>query len=179
MLFLRCYKQVRFQSACGCSKHWSGHGLTDRCHSGLKQVSVDPRRRQDALLTQQFQIPSCAVCIYGECTMTYTTLAIANNFLTLKRLRTFFCSVEISVFLSFLTLETSSSHPHAVARTLLCHRPQVRLDGLGVTVHVKRAPGAGGRGSAIPKGKPVKVVIDRVEPQLKQVVATEYDEDEG
>lgn len=84
-----------------------------------------------------------------------------------------------------LSLEALASHcrtqmkatgmPHAVvpARGTGQGR-EVRLDGLGVTVHVKRAPGMGGRGVAIAKGVPVKVVIERVEPQLKQVVATEY-----
>lgn len=52
---------------------------------------------------------------------------------------------------------------------------QVRLEGLGgagVQVHAKRAPGR--RGAAIEKGEPVRVVIERVEPRLKQVVATEF-----
>lgn len=51
---------------------------------------------------------------------------------------------------------------------------EVRLDGLGVVVHAKRAPGSGGRGVGIDRGEEVRVVIERVEPQLKQVVATEY-----
>ena len=55
---------------------------------------------------------------------------------------------------------------------------QVRLEGLGgagVQVHAKRPPGR--RGVAIEKGEAVRVVIERVEPQLKQVVATEFLED--
>ncbi|CAM9891181.1 unnamed protein product [Scytosiphon promiscuus] len=53
---------------------------------------------------------------------------------------------------------------------------EVRLEGLGggIRVHAKRAPGRGGRGVAIAKGQAVRVVIERVEPQLKQVVATEF-----
>lgn len=41
-------------------------------------------------------------------------------------------------------------------------------------MHAKRAPGSGGRGVAIGKGQAVRVVIQKVEPQLKQVVATEF-----
>lgn len=53
---------------------------------------------------------------------------------------------------------------------------EVRLDGLGMTVHAKRAPGKNGgrRGVAIAKGQQIKVLIERVEPRLKEVVATEY-----
>lgn len=52
----------------------------------------------------------------------------------------------------------------------------MRLEGVGggVRVHAKRAPGRGGRGVAIAKGQAVRVVIERVESQLKQVVATEF-----
>lgn len=52
---------------------------------------------------------------------------------------------------------------------------EVRLEGLGgagVQVHAKRPPGR--KGVAIEKGEAVRVVIERVEPQLKQVVATEF-----
>lgn len=56
---------------------------------------------------------------------------------------------------------------------------EVRLDGLGVRVHVKRAPGSGGRGTAIDEGEEVKVVIERVDPRLKQVVATEFSAEEA
>lgn len=53
---------------------------------------------------------------------------------------------------------------------------EVRLDGLGVLVHVKRAPGKKGhrRGVAIHEGQEVKVMIERVAPHLKEVVATEF-----
>lgn len=54
---------------------------------------------------------------------------------------------------------------------------EVRLEGLGVCVHVKRARGSGGRGVSIEQGEEVRVVIEKVEPRLKQVVATEYSPD--
>ena len=42
-------------------------------------------------------------------------------------------------------------------------------------MHAKRAPGT--RGAAIERGRAVRVVIERVEPRLRQVVATEFLDD--
>ena len=83
-----------------------------------------------------------------------------------------------------LSLESLAAHclaqvkatglPHAVMPARgTGHGREVRLEGLGVCVHVKRAPGSGRRGVAIERDQEVRVVIKKVDPGLKQVVAIE------
>lgn len=69
--------------------------------------------------------------------------------------------------------------PHAVMPARGTGRGrEVRLEGFGICVHAKRASGSGRRRVSIDKDQRVRVVLKKVDPALKQVVAIECSDDD-
>ncbi|CAB1099581.1 unnamed protein product [Ectocarpus sp. CCAP 1310/34] len=163
-------------------------GQQDRVATGRSRYGTGPLRRYIDILAQR----QIAAILRGSGYLNKKDLMETANYLTWRQNKTRASRDEEA---SRLSLEALAAHclaqtratglEHAVVPARGTGRGrEVRLEGLGgvgrggggggVCVHAKRAPGSGGRGVAIRKGQAVRVVIQKVEPQLKQVVATEF-----
>eukprot|EP00903_Cladosiphon_okamuranus_P010020 g9502.t1 len=154
-------------------------GQQDRVASGHSRYGTGPLRRYIDILAQR----QMAAILKGSGYLNKQELIETASYLTWRQNKTRASRNEEA---GRLSLEALAAHCRAQTKaTGLRHAVvpargtgqgrQVRLEGLGgagVQVHAKRPPGR--RGVAIEKGEAVKVVIERVEPQLKQVVATEF-----
>ncbi|CBN79298.1 weakly similar to cyanobacterial Exoribonuclease II [Ectocarpus siliculosus] len=164
-------------------------GQQDRVATGRSRYGTGPLRRYIDILAQR----QIAAILRGSGYLNKKDLMETASYLTWRQNKTRASRDEEA---SRLSLEALAAHclaqtratglEHAVVPARGTGRGrEVRLEGLGgvgrgggggggVCVHAKRAPGSGGRGVAIRKGQAVRVVIQKVEPQLKQVVATEF-----
>ncbi|CAN0075062.1 unnamed protein product, partial [Ectocarpus sp. 12 AP-2014] len=163
-------------------------GQQDRVATGRSRYGTGPLRRYIDILAQR----QIAAILRGSGYLNKKDLMETVSYLTWRQNKTRASRDEEA---SRLSLEALAAHCLAQTRATGLEYAvvpargtgrgrEVRLEGLGgvgrggggggVCVHAKRAPGSGGRGVAIRKGQAVKVVIQKVEPQLKQVVATEF-----
>ncbi|CAM9345305.1 unnamed protein product [Pylaiella littoralis] len=156
-------------------------GQQDRVANGRSRYGTGPLRRYIDILAQRQMV----AILRGTGYLNKQDLIETASYLTWRQNKTRASRNEEAGRLSLealaahcLTQTKATGLKHAVvpARGTGQGR-QVRLEGLGggVQVHAKRPPGR--RGVAIKKGQAVRVVIERVEPRLKQVVATEFFDD--